>query len=394
MSRLGGVSLVGAATVDVTPPAGLAMSGFLARTSPATGTHDPLTVRTVTVGGTAVVTVDACGLHEDTCRRVRERLLGGEIPNLADLPVLTEVVVAATHTHGGPAVVPGRLGGPVDPGHLRLLEDACVDAVRTALRGARPARLRFGIGADPGVARNRRRPGGPTDPALPVLVWADEAGATVTVVTAYACHPVVLGADNTLWTADYPGVVRRQLELAHPGAVAVFLTGCCGDVNTGHSAGSSTLQASDTRTYAACERAGTAIAQAALDAETRPVDGPVGARSAEVGLERLDGSGWTARVSVLDWSGVRLVALPGEPFAATALAMRAAAPEPLVVFGYADGCPGYFPTSDEYAAGGYEVEQAHFYYGAQAAFAPGSAERLGAEALRLLERDPGLNLTG
>ncbi|MFD2080021.1 Neutral/alkaline non-lysosomal ceramidase, N-terminal [Actinopolymorpha cephalotaxi] len=369
------MSLVGAATVDVTPPAGLAMSGFLARTSAATGTHDPLTVRAVTVDGTAVVTVDACGLHEDTCQRVRERLRVGD---------LTEVVVAATHTHGGPAVVPGRLGGPVDPGHLRLLEDACVDAVRTAVRGARPSRLRFGTGADPGVASNRRRPEGPTDPALPVLVWTDEAGATVAVVTAYACHPVVLGADNTLWTADYPGVVRRQLELAHPGAVAVFLTGCCGDTNTGHSAYASTLQAADSRTYAACERAGTAIAQAVLDTRTRAVEGPVGARSAEVGVERLDGSTWTARVSVLDWSGVRLVALPGEPFAATALALRAAAPEPLLVFGYADGCPGYFPTREEYAFGGYEVEEAHVYYGARAAFAPGSAERLGAEALRLL----------
>nr|WP_238345007.1 alkaline ceramidase [Actinopolymorpha cephalotaxi] len=351
------------------------MSGFLARTSAATGTHDPLTVRAVTVDGTAVVTVDACGLHEDTCQRVRERLRVGD---------LTEVVVAATHTHGGPAVVPGRLGGPVDPGHLRLLEDACVDAVRTAVRGARPSRLRFGTGADPGVASNRRRPEGPTDPALPVLVWTDEAGATVAVVTAYACHPVVLGADNTLWTADYPGVVRRQLELAHPGAVAVFLTGCCGDTNTGHSAYASTLQAADSRTYAACERAGTAIAQAVLDTRTRAVEGPVGARSAEVGVERLDGSTWTARVSVLDWSGVRLVALPGEPFAATALALRAAAPEPLLVFGYADGCPGYFPTREEYAFGGYEVEEAHVYYGARAAFAPGSAERLGAEALRLL----------
>ncbi len=367
-----GRCLVGAATVDVTPPAGPAMSGFLARTSPATGAHDPLTVRAVTVDGTAVVTVDACGLHEDTCRRVRERLLS------------TEVVVAATHTHGGPAVVPGRLGGPVDPGYLRLLEDACVTAVRTALRDARPARPRFGTGADPGVARNRRRRDGPTDPALPVLVWTDDAGATVALVTGYACHPVVLGADNTLWTADYPGVVRRQLELAHPGAVAVFLTGCCGDANTGHSADASTLQPRDTRTYAACERAGTAIAQAALDARTRPVGGAVGARSAEVSLGRLDGSTWTARVTVLDWAGVRLVALPGEPFAATALALRAATPDPLVVFGYADGCPGYFPTREECAFGGYEVDQAHFYYGAQAAFAPGSAERLEAEALHLL----------
>ena len=40
----------GAAIVDMTPPAGLAMSGFAARTAPATGAHDPLTARALVVG--------------------------------------------------------------------------------------------------------------------------------------------------------------------------------------------------------------------------------------------------------------------------------------------------------------------------------------------------------
>ncbi|GAA4990447.1 neutral/alkaline non-lysosomal ceramidase N-terminal domain-containing protein [Actinopolymorpha pittospori] len=372
--------LVGAHVADVTPPVGLAMSGFLARTSPATGTHDPLTVRAVTIGSTAVVTVDACGLHEDTCVRVRERLLGASD--------LTAVVVTATHTHGGPALVPGRLGGPVDSGYLRRVEQACVEAVLRARTKARPATAWFGSGADPDVTRNRRRPDGPVDTALPVLSYLDPAGRVIAVITSYACHPVVLGADNTLWTADYPGVVRREIEAARPGGVALFLTGCCGDANTGHPASASTLTVSDSRTFEACEKAGRRIAQAVLDAPATPTAGPTGARSGEVVLDRRDGGSWRGRVSVLTWSGVRLVALPGEPFAATALALRAGLPGQLLTFGYADGCPGYFPTREEFAYGGYEVEEAHRYYGMPAAFAPGCAERLRDEALHLAGAAP------
>ncbi|WP_020573166.1 neutral/alkaline non-lysosomal ceramidase N-terminal domain-containing protein [Actinopolymorpha alba] len=368
---------VGAAVVDITPPAGLAMSGFAARTSPATGTHDRLSARALRVGDAIVVTADTCGLHEDSCERIRRAVLASE-------PQVDGVVVAATHTHGGPAVVPGRLGGPVDPAYLRSLEQACVHAARQAYAHARPATVSFGIGRDPGVARNRRRPDGPTDPRLPVLTFRDETGRTIAIVTSYACHPVVLGADNTLWTADYPGVVRRELERTHPDAVAIFLTGCCGDANTGHSASASmTLGASTNRTFPACERIGTAIAQAALETRPVPTTGPTGVRQRQVALALADGTPWVGRVSVLDWVGVRLVALPGEPFAATALAIRSALPGPTVVIGYADGCPGYFPTREEYAFGGYEVEDAHRYYGMSSAFAPGSAERLRDAAIDL-----------
>jgi neutral ceramidase len=83
---------------------------------------------------------------------------------------------------------------------------------------------------------------------------------------------------------------------------------------------------------------------------------------------------WPAPVTVLDWGGVLLVALPGEPFAASALSLRRRLPAPVVVLGYADGCPGYVPPCEEYEAGGYEVEEAHRYYGMPATFAPGSAE--------------------
>jgi hypothetical protein len=113
----------------------------------------------------------------------------------------------------------------------------------------------------------------------------------------------------------------------------------------------------------------------------------------EAGLPRADpqGStdqdGWHGFVSLLDLGGVAVVTLPGEPFLAVAEAVKAAAERPVLVLGYADGVPGYLPTAEEYPYGGYEVVDAHRYYGMRAAFAPGAAERITAVAVGLVSRD-------
>jgi hypothetical protein len=92
---------------------------------------------------------------------------------------------------------------------------------------------------------------------------------------------------------------------------------------------------------------------------------------------------WTARVTVLRWAGVRLVALPGEPFSVTARDIAAQLDRDTVVIGYSDGCPGYIPPAEEFAYGGYEVDEAHRYYGMPAPFAPGAAELLAELAVKL-----------
>jgi len=83
-------------------------------------------------------------------------------------------------------------------------------------------------------------------------------------------------------------------------------------------------------------------------------------------------------VTALRWGPAVIVALPGEPFAAAALGIRAhAGPEDtLLVAGYSDGCPGYVPPAEEYPHGGYEVEEAHRYYGLPGPFARGASEQL------------------
>lgn len=405
----------GTAIVDITPQAGLPMSGFAARSEPAIGAHDPLTVRAIAVNDTAVVVADVIGLDQAMSARIRRRC------TLPD----DRVVIAALHNHGGPVSMSGRLSLTADGAYLQRLEDACVLAIHRAVAVAQPASITIGLGIDPDVARNRRHAGGPLDRALPVLRIRNPAGEVIAVMTAYACHPVVLGADNREWTADYPHYVRQAIEAAYPGAMALFLTGCAADANTGHSAQASiTLSANPDRSFAMAETLGTRIAAAVIAAGETALDEQVGVDNRFVTLaftrrETADpvalASVWrkerqtaeparrallgfwiewaetvaprdtlpiVARVTAFNWGGVRIVAMPGEIFAETALAIRShLGATPAFVVGFADDNPGYIPPSSEYVHGGYEVDEAHRYYGAPATFASGSAEALAEAAI-------------
>lgn len=408
----------GATVIEVTPAAGLPMSGYAARESPATGKHDALTVRAVAVDDTALIAVDVVGLHEETCAQICRRC---PLPD-------DHVIVHATHTHSGPASMPGRLGHEPDPEWLETLVEACIRSVHVAMRRQVPVTLRAGYAEPPDVARNRRRAGGPVDDRMPVAWFVSERSDVVAVVLSYACHPVVLGPDNTLWTADYPGVARTELESRYPGSVAVFATGCAGDANTGHPVHAATaMSAVDSRTFDEANRIGGILAKNAMEADCYPAVGEVSAAGEHVGLDfdilpvedrwrsvtqweaeletgctsaraRLlrnwigwaqsdvfTYAAWTGPVTLLRWADVWLTALPGEPFAAAAAFIRAGVgPENVMfVLGYSGGCPGYLPAYQEYELGGYEVTEAHRFYGLPGAFAPGSLERLVDRALAL-----------
>ena len=409
------------------------MSGFAARESPATGAHDPLLVHALVVGDTALVTVDVVGLHEDDCAEIRGR---------CGLPA-DHVVVHATHTHGGPASMRGRLGDRVDEAWLAGVVQACAESVAEASAHRHHVRIVAGYGERPGVARNRRHADGPVDDELPVVLLHRTDGSLLAGVVSYACHPVVLGADNTRFTADYPGVVRRVMSERLGGGPVLFVTGCAGDANTGHTAAASiSTAASADRTFEACRQVGTRIADAGFALSPSSPAGRSSAHAAVAGVAtgislELDVPGRTAiladverwerdavaadsahrallrcwidwgrelldhppprssashlaRVTVLRWGDAVLVALPGEPFAAAAHEIRAHArrKEPaatVLVAGYSNGCPGYLPGAEEYVHGGYEVCDAHRYYGMPGPFAAGSSEALVQRAQQLLD---------
>jgi neutral ceramidase len=293
----------------------------------------------------------------------------------------------------------------------------------------RPATLQYGQSRGVDIARNRRHPERAVDPPVQVASFSDARGKVVAWIVLYPCHPVVLGPENRLISGDYPAFTRRVLEERSPGSVALFLPGTAGDINSGHPADASyTLSGSAGRTMEQARKIGEHVAASVLgtpllsisdsgktSASRRTISVAMNSRDADSPAElgrqweaeavwadpgrrsllnawkqwavdrRPDEElSWEAPVSVFNWQGLTLVGLPGEPFLATTEAIASAVKGPVLVTGYTNGCPGYFPTADEYDFGGYEVEDAHRYYGMPAPFAPGSAEALIQAALELM----------
>lgn len=422
-----GALLVGTAVADLTPPAGIAMSGFAARTAPAAGVHDPLSARAVALtdghGASLMVVADLVALTVGQASRLRN-----EIAVQTGLD-RSSVTVAVTHTHGGPHVTPDALGQGADLAYVATAEAAIVGAAVTAWRDRAPALLRTATGSEPTVARNRRVPGGVIDPTLSVVRVDDPSGATRAVLFSYACHPVVLGSDNLLFTADWPAEARRTVEQAFPGAVAIFAQGCCGQINCGHSAHDSMRPgANPTRTFAAAEQIGRTVGQAAVEAARRAAPAGKAIRSAAVAVdlpfarvshdqlaadlaawkrelvqdpeparrlvleakrrwaETIAGTGsgsLTVEIAACRWGDVPVIILPGEPFVDFAFDIRAKLGRPdAIVLGYGNGVPGYIPYPvAEYDAGGYEVDEAHCFYGQPNCFAPECGPKIVAAAL-------------
>jgi len=209
---------VAAATVDLTPPAGSPLGGYLLREGKtATGAHDPLEGSLVWLrdpqGGEVLwLAMDVVCVDEELAARIAAAV--GQACGCATDAVL----VCASHTHSSAGGWVRGLG-PMSPetadGSLR---DALVDRLATAAR-LLPSQVNscwpvFAEGHAPAAGGNRNDPTGPHDPSAGVLALVDAAGAVVAAMVDYASHATVLGHENLAWSADWPGAMRRALSSA------------------------------------------------------------------------------------------------------------------------------------------------------------------------------------
>jgi len=146
------------------------------------------------------------------------------------------VMVVCTHTHSGPDTLRLFPRHPPEE-YFRQLHEAIVHAADEAFSRLQPARVGVGKGAAPGISINRRTfERGPLDTGVGVLRVEDERHRPLALVVNFACHPVALGGDNLLLSADFPGYAMALLEQADPGCLALYVNGAFGNVNTGHRA--------------------------------------------------------------------------------------------------------------------------------------------------------------
>ena len=229
---------IGIARADITPPMGIRSQGFAGR-GPLKRHHDPLlaTVMVAMEGErmAALATCDLIGVSAPLVARIRKEASRrtGIRPDW--------MTVCATHTHYGPALIPGD-----DEEDLSTYQDNLVHIlaglVEEAAEAAAPVKMAFGWGAsDIGVNRRERNaegriilgrnPGGFLDRAVGVLrLDRLDDGNPLACWVNFQAHPVSQGSRMDHCSADFPGEMRVVVE-SLTGARCAFLQGACGNIN-------------------------------------------------------------------------------------------------------------------------------------------------------------------
>lgn len=415
----------GAAEGDITPPVGGDLTGYVARLGHSVGIHDALHARALVLEDAetraAIVACDLLALADATLLAAREAIATaiGTTPD--------HVMVACTHTHSGPATVFLHQCGEVDPAYVATLPEALCEVAVAAAARLEPVRVAAGLGDLPEGAFNRRVSGPAPDTSIGVVRLTRPGGSALATLLTYGCHPVIMGHDNLLISADYPGVAVRTVAETLGGS-AFFLTGACGDVNPARRG-----------TFAEVTWLGEAVAAEAIRVASGLGEGEVGrlccasevlalplarvpdrsdlditlaacreavheaeARGEPVAIRIAHAMlGWAeslaarmdrgevlttvrAEVQAIGLGPVVLVGVPGELFSSLGARIKAqGSGRQVLVAGYTNGDIGYIPDAEAYAVGGYEVSDAFKYYDAPAALAPEAGERVVEAAHRL-----------
>jgi hypothetical protein len=219
-----GTLQVGAARVDITPPAdaALQMSGYSGRKQGFQGIHDRIHARAIVLHDgasyAAIATWELIGIPNAVWSQITERVAKetGIAPEM--------LLVAGVHSHSAPS--PAGMYGPSDPKAAEFTAkavDGLVEAVRQAKANLQPARV--GVGAGRAYVNINRReyspergwqlgfnPEFPSDKTVEVVRFESPSGKPIALFINYPVHAVVMGPANLQLSADLAGATSRFVE--------------------------------------------------------------------------------------------------------------------------------------------------------------------------------------
>jgi len=393
----------GASSVCITPPPGVVLEGYASRKGVARGVHDDLYVSSLwlEVSDRTFVfsSLDVLGIPNALDYIVRSRISEefGISPN--------SLMLAATHTHSGPALLGLEEGNQLNEFWLRLLPDHILGSIRMAKQAAENCFMTIGTASESEVGKNRRKAGGVTDPTMTaVAFWKKSGEDCIAVLINYACHATVLDHNNLLISSDFIHPLRKTIwsMKGFSNSVVLFFNGAEGDVNIGYSAERSALgkPVEVQRNFETAEKVGKILALDVLLAlekgskveEEAPVSSlyrkiRVPARKPrDVEEIKKDLASVTdelerfflqeeLRVSkslpyevglplhLIKLPKLTIFALPVEPFSEVGLRLRVLVKDGYVmVVGLANGWYGYLPTRKAFQEGGYETRLGYWSY--------------------------------
>ncbi|HID93147.1 MAG TPA: hypothetical protein EYP60_03525 [bacterium (Candidatus Stahlbacteria)] len=399
--------MVGTAKVDITPKVGVDLSGYVGRSGTSNGVHDNLYANAVVLqtpnAKLVIVSCDICGFGMKSADAIRAKISN-------DLNIdKKSIAVIATHTHSAPGTLYLRNCGQIDENWKGILHQKVVEATLAADKNLKNARIGSAIG-EVVIGKNRRNPNGPIDSTLGVLYIEDKFGSPICMLINCACHPVVLTEDNLLISADYPFYLQKKLTQVYSDKmICIFTNGACGDIDP-----------IERGSFELAEKYGNMLADEAvkickqikttsevnINVKSTNVrlyfkDAPSLIEAQKILLNNKDNLQKLIQVhaskekikiaqTFVDWAeelllavkqgkltqsvdvevqvmqigDTLLVTFPGELFCEIGLNIKGKLKyKKVFIIGYANGNIGYIPAEQAYEGGGYEVEDAHKYYG-------------------------------
>ena len=407
--------VAGIAQTIITPPVGVDLCGFAGRPAPSQGIHDDLYAKALYLsnesGEVVLITADLIGLSAEEVAFIRE-ILFRELGLPPDA-----VMITCSHTHSGPSTRCIKWLGDWDEAYLAVLLRKIASVAIMAAKHTSPASVGW-MREEVCIHVNRRertkegirlgvRPDGLTLPWVDVLAVNGSGGRPLARWFSHAAHPVTLGGNNVLISADWPGYAQRAIEGAQAGCTALFAQGCCGNLNS-HPRGTFEIAQQQgwivagavVKAAALAQTTGEIVIDHASEIVSLPLQDPPPVEQAEKILQQKrealaqagDDTAYQMRKTLagyVKWAeelvdmarrGVKgmtipfeihairigdtvIVGLPGEVFAEYAVNIAKVSPAShTVVVAYTNGNFGYVPTRQAFGEGGYEVDHAYHFY--------------------------------
>jgi len=149
----------------------------------------------------------------------------------------SHIFTIPSHTHAGPEVLRDGLFGiktesEVQEGYLDFLVDISLNCVKESLDNLIECTLSYSEISIDGYYGNRNDPNKLSDKNIRIVQFNHD-DKTIALLVNLACHPTILGAQNTKISSDLMGVIRKGLEERYNCPV-MMTNGAEGDISNRH----------------------------------------------------------------------------------------------------------------------------------------------------------------
>jgi hypothetical protein len=237
---------VGVGKCDITPPIGTPSAGYAVRQGRGmSGTHDPLLANAMVIDNGDQVIAFCAVDHLGFTFKMTQQILA----NLQSHPLLKNSIlyVGSSHTHSGGGayldipIVGSFLAGDYSQDVEKFYVDGATHALVRAASQMQPAMIGVGYGeVEDGLTlyRSAWPPKALPEKRMTILKATALDGSPLGVLFAFPMHPTVLGANNTLFSADFVGYAREEIQQALGDIRVLYFNGAQAEIlpNIDHNA--------------------------------------------------------------------------------------------------------------------------------------------------------------